>query len=266
MHRFAIFVDGSNLFGSLKNMNVQVDDYENFFHHIFEVAVAAWNETIEGGAPPAQLFRVYWYVVGSIDEWDLTDPKAQMHLRDRFDSNREIRRNYMALVGPEMPGARQEEVAKEAWAKCFDEFKEWYERKQSILDGMKRFYHGVRSSTDFIDIFECGHWKVDFITKSVAEKGLDTSIAVDMLALQANYDVAILVSGDADSIPSINYVKNHNKHIAAVEFLPGYPPATRGKGFSSRLKLAADFVIRVYEMNLVSNGIARKDSGEENGT
>jgi hypothetical protein len=66
------------------------------------------------------------------------------------------------------------------------------------------------------------------------------------------------VSGDADSIPSINYLKGRNKHIAAVEFVSGYPPEKRGKNFSSHLKLAADFVVRVYEMELVTKGIARK--------
>ena len=42
MARFAVFVDGSNLFGALKAMNLQVDDYESLYKYVFREAVAAW--------------------------------------------------------------------------------------------------------------------------------------------------------------------------------------------------------------------------------
>ena len=100
MHRFALFVDGSNLFGSLKTMSLRVDDYEAFFKNIFTQAVARWRSTMDAASQPqAQLFRVYWYEVGSMDQWNLTDAKAQAHLRDRFDSDKEVKRTYMALAG-----------------------------------------------------------------------------------------------------------------------------------------------------------------------
>ncbi len=42
MIRFAIFVDGSNLIGCLKDMNIRVDDYQAFYRHVFEEAVEVW--------------------------------------------------------------------------------------------------------------------------------------------------------------------------------------------------------------------------------
>jgi uncharacterized LabA/DUF88 family protein len=123
---------------------------------------------------------------------------------------------------------------------------------------MKRFHHAVQSSTDLIDILEVGHWKVDFFSHSVEEKGLDTRLAVDMIALEGGYDVAVVVSGDADSIPSIDLMKRRGKHVGAVEFVRGYPPEKKGKGFSSKIKLSADFVARIYEMELVSKKVAKK--------
>jgi len=36
MARFALFVDGSNLFGALKAMNLEVDDYEKLYAHVFK--------------------------------------------------------------------------------------------------------------------------------------------------------------------------------------------------------------------------------------
>jgi uncharacterized LabA/DUF88 family protein len=78
--------------------------------------------------------------------------------------------------------------------------------------------------TDFIEIRRIGNWKVDFLHKSIGEKGVDTSISVDMVTMLPAYDVALLISGDADGIPSVKYVKNSGRQVGAVEFLKGYPP------------------------------------------
>ena len=66
------------------------------------------------------------------------------------------------------------------------------------LERKKWFYHGVQAATDFVEIRQEGHWKVDLLHHTLNEKGLDTSLAVDMVALQDTYDIALLISGDAD--------------------------------------------------------------------
>ena len=78
-------------------------------------------------------------------------------------------------------------------------FRQWYDGKRQILAGMRSFHQGIRIRTNLIDVYEHGHWKVNFLHKWVEEKGLDTSLAVDMVALQDNYDVAVVMSGDADN-------------------------------------------------------------------
>lgn len=260
MVRFAMFVDGSNLFGSLKTMGLEVRDYESFYRFIYQQALARWREQVDSGQTvAAQLRRVYWYEVGSMDAWDLADPKSQATLREWFEKDKELKDAYMAAAGKKLGvGTGQDKVAKEARAACFDDARTWYEKKHAALDGIRRFHHAVRTSTDWIDVIEAGHWKVDLLHRYAEEKGLDTSMAVDMITQQSNFDVAIVVSGDADGIPSIRHLKTCNKEVAAVEFVNGYPPEKKGKGFSSRLKLVADYVVRIYEMELVGKGIAQK--------
>jgi uncharacterized LabA/DUF88 family protein len=259
MQRFAFFVDGSNLFGSLKGMGVEVDDYECFFGHLYDEAQRQWRQvTGAGSSASTVLQRVYWYQVGSIDDWNLDDAQAQAYLKERFDENKTIKAGFMATAGKLLPGKSQADVALKAWALCFDDFRAWYDGRRTTVERMKRFHHGVRTSTDLIDILEVGHLKVDFFSHSCEEKGLDTRLAVDMVALESNYDVAVVVSGDADSIPSIELMKRRGKHVGAVEFVRGYPPEQRGRGFSSKIKLHADFVTRIYEMGLVSKNIVRK--------
>jgi uncharacterized LabA/DUF88 family protein len=205
MIRFSFFVDGSNLFGSLKGMGIEVDDYQKFFDYLYKTAEQKWRTTVGvGAAVPSLLQRVYWYQVGSIDQWNLDDAQAQAYLKERFDDSKQMKAGYMSAAGKANPGKSQAEIAIKAWSMCFDEFREWYEGKKSVLEGMKRFHHGVQTSTDLIDILEVGHWKVDFFGHSCEEKGLDTRLAVDMVAIEQNYDVAVVISGDADSIPSID--------------------------------------------------------------
>ncbi len=238
-------------------MNLEVDDYESLYKYVFREAVAAWSAaTHQTEKVPTQLQRVYWYEVGSIDEWDLALPQSQTALHNAFSRDKETREYWLAVVGKQDPGLKGQALEDKAWAGCFADFRQWYEKKQTILEGMHRFHQAVRISTDLIDLFEHGHWKVNFLHKSVEEKGLDTSLAVDMVAFQDNYDVAVVMSGDADSIPSIRHMKGRNKHIAAVEFVNGSPPETKGRSFSSRLKEHADLVLRIYETELLRLKIA----------
>ena len=226
MLRFVTFVDGSNLDGVLKHLNLRVDDYGSFYRHVFEQSVHYWGRTFAEGSPwpTAQHSRIYWYVVGKMDEWDLNDPKAEARLRsavrDEPAAARRLPRGCRAGGCPDLPAERRIE---EAWNLCFNETREWYEGKRRALERKKRFYHGVQAATDFVEIRQEGHWKVDLLHHTVNEKGLDTSLAVDMVALQDTYDIALLISGDADGIPGINYVKSRSKHVGVAEFRRGSP-------------------------------------------
>jgi uncharacterized LabA/DUF88 family protein len=74
--------------------------------------------------------------------------------------------------------------------------------------------------------------------------------------------VALLISGDADGIPGIHYVKNRSKHVGVVEFRRGSPSDFPTKGSSSRLKIAADFVVQIYETDLTRRNLAYRAETE----
>ena len=105
MLRFVTFVDGSNLDGVLKHLNLRVDDYGSFYRHVFEQSVQYWGRTFADGSPwpTAQHSRIYWYVVGKMDEWDLNDPKAEQRLRSRFELNPRLRDSYLEDVARRLP-------------------------------------------------------------------------------------------------------------------------------------------------------------------
>ena len=163
--------------------------------------------------------------------------------------------SYIEDVIRKQPDVPAERRLDEAWELCFAETREWYDGKRRALERKKRFYHGVQSATDFVEIRQEGHWKVDLLHHNLTEKGLDTSMAVDMVALGDTYDVALLISGDADGIPGINYVKGMAKHVGVVEFRRGSRDDS-AKGASSRLKIAADFVVQVFEADLIRHNLS----------
>ncbi len=190
-----------------------------------------------------------------MDDWDLTLPQSQTTLRNVFSKDKDIRDLWFAYAGKANPGITSISLDDKAWTACFNDFDPWYQSKRRLLAGLRDFYQGVRIRTDLIDVIEAGHWKVNSLHKLVEEKGHDTSLAVDLVALQDNYDVAVIVSGDADVIPAIRHLKNRNKHIAVMEFISGSPPENKGRTFSSRLKEYSDIVIRIYETELVRHKI-----------
>ena len=260
------FVNGSNLFGTFKHLEVFVDDYEALYRYIFTQAVEHWRSTVIAATPPVmRQVRVYWYVVDSMDEWDLNSMRSRQHLHERFIEDREVRTRWIAEA-TRAHAARGLDAAKidqASFTMCFDDFRQWYEKKQTILSGMNRFYHAVESSSDFIEIRRCGRWKVDLLHKNINEKGLDAGFATDMVAFQQNYNVAVLIGVDSDGIAGLGYIKDAGKQVMVVEFQRGSHPEGRIKPTTTRLKLTADCVVPIYEADLIRLGLATKAEGDD---
>lgn len=256
MERFIIFVDGANMTGSLKHLGLRVraELYADFFRHLFQSALDMWRvATALRSSGNAQLVRVYWYAPGSMDEWGLDDPRTRTVLRDIYESDEEVKRFCRALVQTSpTPTVDPSSTGELAWQLCFKDMQGWYTSRRESLGGLRRFLHWLRNNTDFIEVVECGHWGVDLIHRVLTEKGIDTTLAVDMVSMAPCYDVALVVSGDADYLPPINYVKRHGKQVGVVEFVPREDSDKKGKQFSSKLRGVADFVVRVSAEALTS--------------
>ncbi|NBJ15220.1 MAG: NYN domain-containing protein [Dehalobacter sp. 4CP] len=258
MFKGTIFVDGSNFLGSLSKVGIQIQikDYETFFRYVFDESVKIWSKCLRGSSITTLMNRVYWYAVGSIDIWDFDKPETKQHLYEIFNKEKEPKKTYMTLIGKQNAGMPQNEVAEKAWDMLFKETKTWYQKRKANIDGFGNFYTGLQRSSDFIEVISCGHWKIKPLTRVILEKELDTRLAVDIVTLESIYDFALIISGDADFIPSIEYIKKRGKHVGVVELIKGFPPEKKGQQFSNRLGTVADFVVKIYEMDLVKNGIA----------
>jgi uncharacterized LabA/DUF88 family protein len=79
---------------------------------------------------------------------------------------------------------------------------------------------GIETKTKDLQIFYGGAKKADW----------DVGIAVDMIRLAPKLDAVVLVSGDGDFVPLVDYLKT-NTQVEAISF---------GKSSSSKLKEAVD--------------------------
>lgn len=108
---------------------------------------------------------------------------------------------------------------------------------QQAYKSQQRFFNNLHNTPDLEVRLGRLQPKADG-TKT--EKGVDVKIAVDMItkAYKNHYDVAILVSGDADFVEVIKEVKDNAKHVELAAF-PNQP--------CYHLKQSAD---RFIELNI----------------
>jgi uncharacterized LabA/DUF88 family protein len=142
--RVAIFIDGSNLYHSVKN---------NFGRHDLN-----FTELANKLSANRRLFRIYYYNV-------LQDPS---------------------------------------------QYPESYREQQDFLEALRK--------TPYLEI------RLGSTKKALGiEKGIDVMIATDLLyfAWSGFYDVAILISGDADFAYAAQAVKNMGKHVEVAYFENG---------------------------------------------
>jgi uncharacterized LabA/DUF88 family protein len=97
----------------------------------------------------------------------------------------------------------------------------------NVLQDPAQYPDSFREQQEFLDVLRKTPYlevRLGSIKKSLGvEKGIDVMIATDLLyfAWSGFYDVAILVSGDADFAYAIQAVKNMGKHVEVAHFESG---------------------------------------------
>ena len=101
------------------------------------------------------------------------------------------------------------------------------------------YYTAVKANDPQLDaltwrIRECGFNPSVFKKQKEKSKGVDITLAKDVLmnAFFGNYDVAVLVAGDADYVPLIEEVKRLGKVVYLIFF--------ENEGLSKELHMASD--------------------------
>ena len=209
--RVCVFVDGENFRHSLGDLfqggryGFRRHEYlpNANWHHFYSSLIcrSGW-----------ELVRVYWYVIRDIDFWPYKIPH-----------NWEEKRKFLEGKGilHDLKGQGCEVDTSEQGLKAAQD--ELNKRKRDFrrrAEGWQTVQTSIERQHDQIQFQRFGSIRYDLVSRSLGtEKGVDTQLATDMITLSDIYDVAVVVSGDADYIPPVSAVKNLGKLVYSVSFL-----------------------------------------------
>jgi len=233
-----IFVDGENLRHSLCDLFTSAE----FSPHDYLPKSAAWQgffDHLVRQANAAIRLRTYWYTVAEIDFWPY-DIKRLLKPQESENLLKVIRRNdeYRRLLDDNRTTQEQklEQIGQEL-----------HQRQEQMLarfGGWQKVQNGIAANVESVEFRRAGSIRYDLMTRKLGnEKGVDVKLATDLLTLQSIYDVAIILSGDADYVPAVQAVKDCGKHVINVSFLKksgGVLP-----GGARRLNQATDRVLEI---------------------
>ena len=223
--RTAVFVDGANFRANLRNLasgrgymlEERHFDWKRFYDGVIQKfdQATGWNH---------RMIRVHWYYAETMSPWAYSEDYAHNQAQRIVEKHSEISNLTPHTV---VNLARR-----------------WYDNERKRFERLREVtFENIQRETDFLEFKYVGQYQVrpfevhrieqnedsevTYFGKQVGEKGVDTGIAVDMIAKMPYYDVAILVSGDADFLPVVGYLKDHLKHVYQFSVAKGVPPSIR---------------------------------------
>ena len=228
--RTVIFIDGQNFRKNLLEFafrsskpNVRypefrLDEKHFLWQQLFNAVIERFNESTH---LQHTLVRAYWYTAETITP---------------FQSHPRLIERIVETYGTEIPELTPYMVEAKA--------RSWWERERDYFSNTRStIFEAIQRRTDFLEFKYVGQYvvrplevhrlhrgpngEVVYLGKRIGEKGVDVGIAVDMIAKVKDYDAGILISGDADYMPAIAYIKDQLKYFYQFSLAKGIPPSIR---------------------------------------
>jgi len=236
--RVCVFVDGENLRHSLVDLfrgEFDVTDYlpkravwDKLFDELSRRAIGSDCERV----------RSYWYVVQHLDffPYGLSRLKREPDkLRQILSKHEPFRVELNGLSGQAQNTRMMDMVA---------ELETRQRTMRSRFEGWTAMHNGIATRNRSIEFRPAGAIRYNLFEKALGqEKAVDVKLATDLIVLRDIYDAAVIVSGDQDYVPAVQYVKDEGKVVVNVAF------KTRGgellPGGAWRLNQMADWCLCV---------------------
>lgn len=239
MKKLVVFIDGENLFYSFKSLELDIHNFklDEFFRYILTLSDLNKDDI--------ELLRVYWYQIKGVSHHDIKYEILRNHIKKELQKDPArypFNIDDLFRIGPDRKFIVDITPEMEKRIKWVND------QKQKISFQQEKF---TKIALDYsrIEFVREGVLKVNpYAMEIKGEKGVDVSMAVDLIKKSDYFDIAFIISGDADLAPAIKYIKDKLKLVYVVRFFKGVPPKTRGS--SSSIREIADDVIDVYSSEL----------------
>ena len=211
--RVCVFVDGENLRFSIREL------FPNFDHRDYLPKTADWTGLYEkvvaeatGGS--GDRLRTYWYVSQHVDAFPRPlkrSKRTDEAIMGWSRRNQRLLRDTLANLSSRERTTRLQELQ--------SELEHELNKIRSRFDGISVLQNGISTKHIAIEFRRSGAISYNLITRQFGqEKTVDVNLAVDMVTLSDNYELAIIVSGDQDYVPAAQAVKNKGKRVVNVAF------------------------------------------------
>jgi uncharacterized LabA/DUF88 family protein len=220
--KVCVFVDGENFRHSI------VDLFEGRFSETdYLPKNADWREffdwlvvnAVDPDKGDVERVRTYWYVCQMVDYFPYrydkleTDPEK---VRRILSINEEYKRELEDLEGEELQAKMAEFV---------EQLKEREAAFHRRSTGWTNIQDAIAANARAVEFRRAGAITYNLFQKKLGrEKAVDVKLATDLIVLRDIYDVAVILSGDQDYVPAVQYVKDTGKRVVNVSF------KTRGGG------------------------------------
>ena len=211
--RVCVFVDGENLRFAIGGL------YPSFDRRDYLPKTADWTrlyDSIVGEASQGQgqRLRTYWYV----SEDFAAQPRPLSRSKRSDDEIRRWATRNQRRLGDKFALPPEDNVTDQL-RQLQDELEQEVNRMRSRFEGFSVLQNGIAKKHRAIEFRRSGTISYDPMNKKFGqEKTVDVNLAVDMVMLSANYDLAVIVSGDQDYVPAARAVKNMGKQVVNVAF------------------------------------------------
>ena len=236
--RVCVFVDGENLRFAIGGL------YPTFDRRDYLPKNADWTRLYnlivdEASQGQGQRLRTYWYV----SENFAAQPKPLSKSKRSDDEIKRWATRNQRRLGDMFAQTPEGDIA-ERQRQFQDELEHEVNKIRSRFEGFSVLQNGIAKKHRAVEFRRSGTISYDPINKKFGqEKTVDVNLAVDMVMLSANYDLAVIVSGDQDYVPAARAVKNMGKQVVNVAF-----KARNGKllpGGATQLNQTTDWSIEL---------------------
>ena len=216
--RACVFVDGENLRLAIGDLYADHFDKRDYlpknadWGELYDMIV--YRATENAG----KRLRTYWYVVGGVNSY----PEPLKNWERTEENIKEWRKRNHRVLKSSIEKELFSYTEKEQIDRLRELQDELYKEGKKIsnrFNGFTNLQNGISKKHHAIEFRRSGDISYNVIERQLGkEKTVDVNLAVDMVTLSDNYDLAIIVSGDQDFVPAAQAVKNMGKQVVNVAF------------------------------------------------